>query len=140
MKEVWESISVKTIRTCFTVCGLTLKLDGSEDHEWCTHTFGEKYREVLVKQREVWEQAHGMELEQLQLPVIPEEGAGTKGTVSGAVKATPASVTTINLDDEDDEDGGIIDLVDLDDDLIEAEDGDEDEKEGEKNSESYSDQ
>ena len=49
-------------------------------------------------------------------------------------------MTTINLDDEDDEDGGIIDLVDPDDDLIEAEDEDEDEREEEKNSESDSDQ
>ena len=119
------------------MCGLTLKLDGSEDHEGCTHTFGEKYREVLVKQREVWEQAHGMELEPPQLPVIPEGGADATGTVSGAVKAAPASVTTINLDDED---GGIIDLVNLDDDLIEAEDEDEDEREEEKNSKSDSDQ
>ncbi|CAM9291828.1 unnamed protein product, partial [Pylaiella littoralis] len=31
VKEVWEGISERTIRSCFKVCGLTLNLDGSED-------------------------------------------------------------------------------------------------------------
>ncbi|CAN0282177.1 unnamed protein product, partial [Pylaiella littoralis] len=32
VKEVWEGISERTIPSCFKVCGLTLNLDGSEDH------------------------------------------------------------------------------------------------------------
>ncbi|CAN0392809.1 unnamed protein product, partial [Pylaiella littoralis] len=32
VKDVWANISVKTILSCFKVCGLTLNLDGSEDH------------------------------------------------------------------------------------------------------------
>ncbi|CAN0377054.1 unnamed protein product, partial [Pylaiella littoralis] len=31
VKEVWDNISERTIRSCFKVCGLTLNLDGSED-------------------------------------------------------------------------------------------------------------
>ncbi|CAN0151672.1 unnamed protein product, partial [Pylaiella littoralis] len=71
VKEVWDNISERTIRSCFKVCGLTLNLDGSEDHAWCIYTFGDNYREVLREQREEWEQAHGIGLEPLQLPVIP---------------------------------------------------------------------
>ncbi|CAN0379284.1 unnamed protein product [Pylaiella littoralis] len=33
VKDVWANISVKTILSCFKVCGLTLNLDGSEDHD-----------------------------------------------------------------------------------------------------------
>ncbi|CAM9303213.1 unnamed protein product, partial [Hapterophycus canaliculatus] len=32
VKDVWGSISAETIRTCFKACGLTLNLDGSDDH------------------------------------------------------------------------------------------------------------
>ncbi|CAN0206484.1 unnamed protein product, partial [Pylaiella littoralis] len=32
VKNVRANISVKTILSCFKVCGLTLNLDGSEDH------------------------------------------------------------------------------------------------------------
>ena len=111
---VWASISVETIRTCFKACGLTLNLDGSEDHEWCLHTFGEKYRDVLVQQREVWEQAHGMELEPLQLPIVPDDdgsGDATK-TLTEAMEAIHVPVTVINLDDSDDEGGVIVEELD----------------------------
>ena len=33
-------LSPEVIRQCFKVCGLTLNLDGSEDHAWCLHTLG----------------------------------------------------------------------------------------------------
>lgn len=45
-------------KTCFKVCGLTLALDGSEDHAWCTHNFGEGCRELLQQQRVGWEARH----------------------------------------------------------------------------------
>ena len=109
VKEVWEGISERTIRSCFKVCGLTLNLDGSEDHAWCTSTFGDNYREILREQREEWEKAHGTELEPLQLPVIPT-GDGVKDTVAEAAADLAASST--HQDDSDDEDG-IEDIVDL---------------------------
>ncbi|CAN0431252.1 unnamed protein product, partial [Pylaiella littoralis] len=31
-KEAWASITPETVKTCFKICGLTLALDGSEDH------------------------------------------------------------------------------------------------------------
>ena len=36
----WGVLSPEVIRQCFKVCGLTLNLDGSEDHAWCLHTLG----------------------------------------------------------------------------------------------------
>ncbi|CAN0345754.1 unnamed protein product, partial [Scytosiphon promiscuus] len=44
-KEAWESITPETVKTCFKTCGLTLALDGSEDHAWCVHNFGQGYRD-----------------------------------------------------------------------------------------------
>lgn len=120
VKDVWGSISAETIRTCFKACGLTLNLDGSEDHEWCLHTFGEKYRDVLVDQREVWEKAHGVELEPLQLPVIPPESGEGKAR-NAAVEATCLPVTIIDLDCSDDE-AGIIEVDESDEEELDQED------------------
>lgn len=54
MKDVWDSLSENTIHSCFRVFGLTLDLDGGEDHAWCTHSFGDNYHEVLTEQCEAW--------------------------------------------------------------------------------------
>ncbi|CAN0368452.1 unnamed protein product [Ectocarpus sp. 12 AP-2014] len=55
------------------ICGLTLALDGSEDHAWCMHNFGEGYRELPQGQRVEPEKAHpGVSLPPLQLPEVPD--------------------------------------------------------------------
>ncbi|CAN0100331.1 unnamed protein product [Ascophyllum nodosum] len=78
-KESWAAITPDTVETCFKICGLTLALDGSEDHMWCEHNFGEGYRELLQQQRVEWEAAHpDVTLPPLQLPVVPE--SDTVGT------------------------------------------------------------
>ena len=33
-KEAWASITADTVKTCFKICGLTLALNGREDHDW----------------------------------------------------------------------------------------------------------
>ena len=43
-KESWAAITPETAKTCFKIYDPTLALDGSEDHAWCTHNFGEGYR------------------------------------------------------------------------------------------------
>ena len=70
------------VKTCFTICGLTLALDGIEDGAWCSHNFGEGYRELLQHQRVEWEAAHpGATLPPLELPVLSEgDAGGTKPT------------------------------------------------------------
>ena len=68
VKEAWGGMSPEMIRQCFKVCGLTLNLDGSEDHAWCLLKLGGNYRKLLAEQREVWQNAHGVELPPLQLP------------------------------------------------------------------------
>ena len=40
-KDAWASITPEMVKTCFKICGLTLAVDGSEDHAWCMHNFGE---------------------------------------------------------------------------------------------------
>lgn len=57
-KESSAAITPDMINTYFKVCGLTLALDGSEDHAWCTHNFGEGCRELLQQQRVGWEARH----------------------------------------------------------------------------------
>ena len=72
--ESWAAITPETVRTRFKICGLTLALDDSEDHAWCTHNFGEGYRELFQQQRIEWEAAHpDVTLTPLQLP----EASGT---------------------------------------------------------------
>lgn len=38
-KEPWAAITPDVVITWSKFCGLTLALDGSEDHVWCTHNF-----------------------------------------------------------------------------------------------------
>ncbi|CAM9877062.1 unnamed protein product, partial [Pylaiella littoralis] len=35
-KDAWATITPEMVKTCFKICGLSLALDGSEDHAWCT--------------------------------------------------------------------------------------------------------
>ncbi|CAM9728479.1 unnamed protein product, partial [Pylaiella littoralis] len=76
-KEAWAQITPDLVKTtCFKICGLTLALDGSEDHAWCSHNFGEGYPALLQQQRADWEAAHpGVTLPPLQPPVVPEGAA-----------------------------------------------------------------
>ncbi|CAB1097748.1 unnamed protein product [Ectocarpus sp. CCAP 1310/34] len=70
-KEAWESITPETVKTCFKICGLTLALDGSEDHAWCEHNFGEDYRDLLEEQHAVWLAEHpDVTLPPLKLPTV----------------------------------------------------------------------
>ncbi|CAB1113618.1 unnamed protein product [Ectocarpus sp. CCAP 1310/34] len=66
------SITPETVKTCFKICGLTLALDGSEDHAWCEHNFGEDYRDLLEEQHAVWLAEHpDVTLPPLKLPKVP---------------------------------------------------------------------
>ncbi|CAM9308990.1 unnamed protein product, partial [Ectocarpus sp. 12 AP-2014] len=88
-KESWAGITPETVKMCFKVCGLTLALDGSEDDAWCTHNFGEGYREVLLQQRAEWEAQHpGVTLPPLQLPEMSSaSGANPIATAEKEVTA-----------------------------------------------------
>ncbi|CAB1102966.1 unnamed protein product [Ectocarpus sp. CCAP 1310/34] len=88
-KESWAAITAETVKMCFKVCGLTLALDGSEDDAWCTHNFGEGYREVLVQQRAEWgAQRPGVTLPPLQLPEVSSaSGANPIATAEKEVTA-----------------------------------------------------
>ena len=67
-------ITSDVVKMCFKICGLTLSLDGSEDHAWCMHNFGEGYCELLQQKRVEWEAAHpDATLPPLQLPVVPDQ-------------------------------------------------------------------
>ncbi|CAM9340623.1 unnamed protein product, partial [Pylaiella littoralis] len=71
-KDAWATITPEMVKTCFKICGLSLALDGSEDHAWCTHNFGEGYRELLEQQHAEWLAEHpGVTLPPLQLPEVP---------------------------------------------------------------------
>ena len=72
-KKAWAMIAPEVVKMCFKICGLMLALGGSEDHAWCTHNFGEGYRELVQQQRMEWEAAHSdATLPPLQLPVAPD--------------------------------------------------------------------
>ena len=71
-KESWEANTTETVKTFFKIFGLALALDGSEDHAWCTHNFGEDYRKLLQQQRVEWEAAHpDVTSQALQRPEVP---------------------------------------------------------------------
>ena len=57
-KKAWAMITPDVVKMCVKICGLTLALDGSEDHAWCMHNCGEGYRELLQQQHVEWEGAH----------------------------------------------------------------------------------
>ncbi|CAB1117081.1 unnamed protein product [Ectocarpus sp. CCAP 1310/34] len=84
-KNAWASITPETVKTCFKICGLTLALDGSEDHAWCLHNFGDGYRELLEQQRVEWLAEHpNVTLPPLQLPKVPAES--TANHIEAAAK------------------------------------------------------
>ena len=67
--DSWAAITPETVRTRFKICDLTLALDDSKDHAWCTHNFGEGYRELFQQQPIEWDAAHpDVTLTPLQLP------------------------------------------------------------------------
>ena len=72
-------ITPDVVKMCVKICGLTLVLDGSEDHAWCMHNCGEGYRELLQQQHVEWEAARpDATLPPLHLPVVPGgEAIGT---------------------------------------------------------------
>ena len=87
------------VKTCFKICGLTLSLDGSEDHAWCMHNFGEGYRELLEEQRVEWLAEHpGVPLPPLQLPEIP--AASSTNHIEAAAKKLEAKLLP-RVDDSD---------------------------------------
>ena len=105
----------------FKVRGLTLNLDGSEDHEWCEHNFGKDYRQLLAEQRETWEKAHAPELPLLQLPLVPTDGRAsnsiseaTKKVQEVALKYPREGDETTGDEDTDIEESGFLDLVESD--------------------------
>ena len=107
-KESWTVITPETVRTCFKICGLTLALDGSEDHAWCTHNFGEGYRELLQQQRVEWEAAHlGVTLPPFQLLEIPV-ASGTNA-ITAAGKELEAKLLPSSGDGESDRDVEVVD-------------------------------
>ena len=68
------------------VCGLTLNLDGSENHEWCEHNFGKDYRQLLTEQREAWKKVNDQKLPPLQLPLVPTDGRASNSISEAAKK------------------------------------------------------
>ena len=115
-KEAWASITPETVKTCFKICGLTLALDGSEDHAWCSHNFGEGYRELLEQQRVNWLAEHP----DVPLPPIklPEVRASTTNHIEAAAKELEAKL----LPPGDDSDVEIVD-DDSDVEVVEGEGG-----------------
>ena len=93
----------ETVKTCFKICGLTLALDGSEDHAWCTHNVGEGYRELLQQQRVEWEEAHpDVTLPPLQLSEVPVASGTTP--IMAAEKELEAKILPPSGDGESDSD------------------------------------
>lgn len=83
---------------------------------------GPPKREVEEEQRPVCEQAHGVELDPLQLPDIPEGGGGATSALAAVIKAAQAPLTII--DDQSEDDGGFIEEeVNENEDELEEEDG-----------------
>ena len=114
-KESWTAITPDTVKTCFKVCGLTLALDGSEDHAWCEHNFGEGYRELLQQQRATWEEEHpGVTLPPLELPVVPESSAAGTIPVMAAEKELEGKLLPPSDEGGSDSD---IELVEVDSDV-----------------------
>ena len=98
----------ETVNTCFKICGLTLVLDGSEDHAWYTHNVGEGYRELLQQQRVEWEAAHpDVTLPPLQLPEVPV----TSGTnaITAPEKELETKLLPPSGDGESDSDVELVD-------------------------------
>ncbi|CAM9915919.1 unnamed protein product [Ectocarpus sp. 8 AP-2014] len=114
-REAWAAITPDTVKTCFKICGLTLALDGSEDHAWCMHNFGEGYGELLQKQRVEWEKTHpGVSLPPLQLPEVPDgESIGTN-PITAAEKDVQGRLLTPADGEESDSD---VELLEYDSDL-----------------------
>ena len=57
------------------------------DHAWCTHNFGEGYRELLQQQRVEWKAAHpDATLPPLQLQVVSEGKAIGTNPITAAEK------------------------------------------------------
>ena len=105
--------------TCFQICDLTLALDGSEDHAWCTHNFGERNRQLLQQQRVEWEAAHpDVTLPPLQLPEVTV-ASGTN-PITAAEKELEAKLLPPSGDGESDSD---IELVEGDSNVVELEGG-----------------
>ena len=102
-KRAWASITADTVKTCFKICGLTLALDGSEDHDWCVHNFGAGYRELLQQQRVEWEEAHpGVSLPPLRLPDKPAGDAAKENLITPAQEEVDATLLpTGEVEDSD---------------------------------------
>ena len=112
-KQAWAAITPELVKTCFKICGLTLTLDGSEDHAWYMHNFGEGYRELLQQQRVEWEAAHpDVTLPPLQLPVVPAGEAVGINPIAGAEKGLEGKL--LPPDEEGDSD---VELLDFDGDV-----------------------
>lgn len=101
-KQAWAQITPELVKTCFKICGLTLALDGSEDHAWCSHNFGEGYPELLQQQRVEWEAQHpDVTLPPLHLPVVPEGAAAGTNPIAAAQKEVDAKLLPPTDDDSD---------------------------------------
>ena len=102
-KKAWEMITPDVVEMCFKICGLTLALDGLEDHAWCIHDFGEGYRELLQQQRVEWEAAHSdVTLASLQLPVVPEGEAIATNPITAAEKVVEGKLLPPGEEGEND--------------------------------------
>ncbi|CAB1098038.1 unnamed protein product [Ectocarpus sp. CCAP 1310/34] len=101
-KKAWESITPETVKTCFKICGLTLALDGSEDHAWCEHNFGEDYRDLLEEQHAVWLAEHpDVTLPPLKLPKVP--GGFDSNPITAAQKEVEGKLLPYVADESDSE-------------------------------------
>lgn len=112
-KEAWTDISKKTGKTCFKICGLTLALDGSEDHACCIHNFGEDYRNLLQQQHAKWGDEHpDVRLPPLELPAVP--AASGDNPIMAAEKDLEGRLLPPGADEDSDSD---VELVEIDSDV-----------------------
>ncbi|CAB1115321.1 unnamed protein product [Ectocarpus sp. CCAP 1310/34] len=101
-KEAWESITPETVKSCFKICGLTLALDGSEDHAWCDHDFGEDSHDLLEEQHAVWLAEHpDVTLPPLKLPKVP--GGFDSNPITAAQKEVEGKLLPYVADESDSE-------------------------------------
>ena len=88
------------MKTCFKICGLTLALDGSEDHAWCEHNFGEDYRDLLEEQHAVWLAEHpDVTVPPLKLPKVP--GGFDSNPITAAQKEVEGKLLPYVADESD---------------------------------------
>ena len=97
-------ITPDVVKMCVKICGLTPALDGSEDHAWCMHNFGEGHLEFFQQQRAEWKARHpDATLPPLQLAVVPEGEAIGTNPITAAEKEVEGKLLPTGEEEENNE-------------------------------------